>query len=69
MTKFLNKKTSKTKIQSTITKFFKKETINIKITGYNEITEEWHCLECGDSMGKDNPRQLCGKYFCHNNSY
>jgi len=65
LTKFLkNNNISKIKIQSTIPKFFKK--INKKSYGYNVVTDEWHCLECGESMGKDNPRQLCGKYFCHN---
>ena len=24
------------------------------------------CLMCGDDMGKDNPRQLCGKTYCYN---
>lgn len=34
--------------------------------GYNPETDSWHCLECGDDMGPNNPRQLCGKYFCYN---
>lgn len=34
------------------------------VYGYNEKTNSWHCLECGDDMGPTNPRQLCGKYFC-----
>lgn len=38
----------------------------IKVYGYNYETDCWHCLECGDDMGPNNPRQLCGKYFCHN---
>lgn len=37
-----------------------------KIHGYNFQTESWHCLECGEDMGPNNPRQLCGKYFCKN---
>jgi hypothetical protein len=36
-----------------------------KVYGFNPETENWHCLECGDDMGPNNPRQLCGKYFCH----
>lgn len=23
------------------------------------------CIECGVDMGRSNPRQLCGKTFCH----
>lgn len=49
-------------IQTLITDYYKP----IKVYGYNEETEEWHCLECGISMGKHNPRQLCGKYCCDN---
>jgi hypothetical protein len=56
-----------TKAQSKITNFFKKKT-NIKVYGFNTKTEEWHCTECGISMGKNNPRQLCGKYFCDGNT-
>ena len=37
-----------------------------KVYGYNFETDSWHCLECGDDMGPNNPRQLCGKHFCHN---
>ena len=33
---------------------------------YNEKTEEWHCLRCNISLGKENPRQLCCKYYCEN---
>jgi hypothetical protein len=44
-------------------KNFNKEKL---IRGYNEKTESWHCIECGEDMGSTNPRQLCGKYFCHN---
>jgi hypothetical protein len=36
-----------------------------KVYGYNKDTEEWHCIECGVSMGKNNPRQLCGKMMCY----
>lgn len=24
------------------------------------------CTECGEDMGKGNPRQLCGKFYCRN---
>lgn len=34
------------------------------IRGYNEITDSWHCMECGIDMGSCNPRQLCGKTYC-----
>ena len=27
--------------------------------------DSWHCTQCGVDMGKQNPRQLCGKTFCH----
>ena len=37
-----------------------------KVFGYNSVTESWHCLECGDDLGKHNPRQLCGKSYCRN---
>lgn len=23
------------------------------------------CLECGEDMGRSNPRQLCGKTYCY----
>ena len=25
------------------------------------------CLECGEDIGRCNPRQLCGKTYCYNN--
>lgn len=37
-----------------------------KIFGYNSTTDDWHCVECGISMGQNNPRQLCGKTQCNN---
>ena len=49
--------------QKLITDFFKKQ--EKKIYGYNINTEEWHCVQCGISMGPHNPRQLCGKYKCN----
>lgn len=39
--------------------------INI-IRGYNELTDSWHCLICGQDMGRHNPRQLCRKTYCEN---
>lgn len=36
------------------------------IKGYNPISDEWHCVTCGVSMGKNNPRQLCCKTYCEN---
>ena len=36
----------------------------------NEFMDEQddmnRCLICGVDMGKDNPRQLCGKTYCYN---
>ena len=37
-----------------------------KVYGYNSLTSNWHCLECGINMGPNNSRQLCGKYMCLN---
>lgn len=50
------------KVQTKITDYYKP----IKIYGYNDKTDEWHCTLCGISMGSDNPRQLCGKIICYN---
>ena len=47
-------------IQKKITDYFTKE----KVYGYNTKTDEWHCLICGESMGRNNPRQLCRKTWC-----
>jgi hypothetical protein len=33
--------------------------------GFNTITGTWHCTSCGEDMGKQNPRQYCGKSRCH----
>lgn len=40
-----------------------------KIYGYDSITECWHCVICGENLGKSNSRQLCGKSFCYNEPY
>jgi rubrerythrin len=61
--------------QKLITEYFQYSTKKLEIsdpkffTGYNPKTNEWHCLECGISMGKNNPRQLCGKILCYNAIY
>ena len=34
------------------------------VFGYNPLTDNWHCTACGVEMGKDNSRQLCGKWIC-----
>jgi len=34
------------------------------VVGYNDATGSWHCIVCGENMGPDNPRQLCGKSYC-----
>ena len=54
---------TKNKVQTKINDYFKKKN-KVKVYGHNSKTDEWHCTQCGVSMGKDNPRQLCGKYFC-----
>lgn len=48
--------------QTKITDFFRKR----KVYGYCNKTCSWHCLICGENMGPNNPRQLCGKTYCHN---
>jgi len=60
---FNGEKKSKS-IQTLITSFFKK-----KIYGYDFLEGTWHCCECGIDMGKNNPRQYCGKYECDNRRY
>ena len=51
--------------QKQITEYYKKEKPK-KVYGYNTVTGSWHCLQCGIDMGKNNPRQLCGKTYCIN---
>lgn len=71
------KSKSKRKIQSLITNYIFSEDINTSkqkkykpiVYGYNSETDSWHCLVCGEDMGRTNPRQLCGKYYCYNNKY
>jgi len=69
------KKISKRKIQSLMTDFVQIININESVSekknkqlvyGYNPQTESWHCMECGEDMGNNNPRQLCGKIYCCN---
>lgn len=50
--------------QKFITDFYKIKKETNKIKGYNKKTNSWHCLECGCDMGKNNPRQYCGKTCC-----
>ncbi len=66
---------SKRKIKSLITDFVEIKDIEkcvleqqnkLLVYGYNPQTDSWHCLECGEDMGKNNPRQLCGKIYCYN---
>ncbi len=59
-----NKNMNKVKSYKTtfITDYYKPK----KVYGYNLKTQEWHCLLCGVSMGKNNPRQLCRKSYCEN---
>lgn len=38
----------------------------VKNYGYNEENNCWYCTYCGEFMGENNPRQLCGKTYCHN---
>lgn len=62
------------KKQTLITDYFStKPSISTKkrkiVYGYNEETDSWHCMECGEDMGSCNPRQLCGKTYCVNKFY
>ena len=51
-------------IQKLITHFFKK-----KIFGYDPLLDTWNCSKCGEDMGRGNPRQYCGKYYCKEYEY
>jgi hypothetical protein len=51
--------------QKLITDYFKPE----KVYGYNSKSGSWHCIECGEDMGPNNPRQLCGKFCCRNMNF
>lgn len=49
------------------------DTIQNEIDNLNKIQQEYDesdmknlCVECGVDMGYMNPRQYCGKTFCHN---
>ena len=55
--------------QTLITDFYPMKPTTVKKIGYCDKTECWHCITCGENMGKDNPRQLCGKYYCQNMYY
>ena len=66
--KYHSKNTKNNMRQTKIQDFFKPFGIVKKVKkcyGYNSETEEWHCIECGVSMGRGNPRQLCGKWRCY----
>ena len=78
--KMKHREQKQTNSQTLITDYFEKKRKNIdnydyieyiknkknKVYGYNPETDSWHCLECGVDMGHNNPRQLCGKYYCYN---
>ena len=51
--------------QTRITDFFRKK----KVYGYCNKTGSWHCTTCSENMGPTNPRQLCGKTYCHNSEF
>ena len=58
--------------QTKITDFFKSQlhppkekSKSNKVYGYCKKTGSWHCTECGQDMGSQNPRQLCGKTYCY----
>jgi hypothetical protein len=36
------------------------------VFGYDKNRDTWCCNVCGVDMGKNNPRQYCGKTFCCN---
>jgi hypothetical protein len=38
-------------------------------SNYSSDEEQNLCIECGIDMGPMNPRQLCGKWQCLNNTY
>ena len=42
-----------------------KDVVESYIDEYS-MGEKNRCLECNCDMGYSNPRQLCGKYYCHN---
>lgn len=48
--------------QTLITSYFVKSPVVIK--GYNPNTDTWHCIVCGENMGRTNARQLCCKSYC-----
>lgn len=71
---------SKRKIQSLITDYIEiKDNNQLELEqqkknkpivyGYDSETDSWHCLECGEDMGRHNPRQLCGKTHCYNKCF
>lgn len=67
----LYKENNKNKRQRLISEYYevdknKKQKI---VYGYNSETNSWHCLSCGVDMGPQNPRQLCGKWRCPNESF
>ena len=41
---------------------------DIEVTTYDcePVFDDNYCLDCGESMGSINPRQLCGKVICRN---
>lgn len=47
------------KNQKLLTDFFKLEMTKV----IQKNKDEWNCIICGTNMG-NNPRQLCGKYYC-----
>lgn len=58
--------------QTKITEFFKRRdhtgtvsSLKKKVYGYCNKTGSWHCIECGQDMGPQNPIQLCGKTYCY----
>ncbi len=44
--------------QRLITEYFKKI--------IHEPSYSYKCIICGEDMGPNNPRQLCGKIYCRN---
>ena len=57
--------------QTKITEFYKKNVASItRVTrGQHPVTKSWHCIECGEDMGINNPRQLCGTYKCFKSGF
>lgn len=55
----------KNKCDSYFSDFLENDIIDLIYDSQNGFINK--CVECGCDMGRDNPRQLCGKTFCLTN--